>query len=142
LKFLHYFRHTAATEIVSPALYLTPRSLAAPGNIFATFEGRTTSELRSFAAYFVAGEDWFILDAAGIDPANAPTVNLIEDFRYVDPDHALHACLTRPALRICVSRSLADAVRDKANGVKTPAIGAERCSLAHIARRPTAMRAV
>jgi hypothetical protein len=116
MKFATYLRHTAASGLANAVLYQTPQSRTVPDNIFNDHDGPTTAELRPFPAYFVSGEDWFILDGAGIDPTGAPVINLIQDFRYADPKHPLHTCLGRRALRICVSDALAEAVRQRANG--------------------------
>ena len=116
LKFSDYMRHTSASGLAEPVLYQTPRSRGVPGNIFDDYGGRTLDVLRPFPAYFVAGEDWFILDEAGVHPNGAPVVNLIQGFRHVDRTHPLFECLARPALRICVSERLAKAVQMHANG--------------------------
>jgi glycosyltransferase involved in cell wall biosynthesis len=115
LKVLHYLRHTAASGAV-PFLYLTPRSRGALDNIFDEYDGERIERLRPFPAYFLAGEDWFLLDQAGINPGSAPVVNLIQGFRHADPSALLFSCLKRPALRICVSFPVADAIRGAANG--------------------------
>jgi hypothetical protein len=116
LKFFDYLNHTVASGAVNPVLYLTPRSRAVSGNIFKNYGGATIDEVQKSPSYFVAGEDWFILDDAGVDPGNTPVVNLIQGFRHSDPGSALFACLARPALRICVSPNVANAIRDQANG--------------------------
>ncbi len=116
LKFLDYMKHTAASELVEPVLYQTARSRVAPGNVFNDYEGRTIDRLQPFPAYFIAREDWFILDDAGIDLREAPVVNLVQGFRHAEPGSPLFSCLARPALRICVSPAVADAIRDHANG--------------------------
>ena len=116
LKFLAYMNHTAASRLASPILYQTPRSRAVPGNIFNDYKGATIDDIRSFPAYFIAGDDWFILDEAGIDPGKAPVVNLVQGFRHAEPHNPLLACLARPALRICVSPAVANAIRDHVNG--------------------------
>lgn len=116
LKFYSYLRHTAASGIINPVLYQTPASRATPDNIFNEFEGETTETLGAFPAYFIAGEDWFILDNASINLTKAPVINLIQDLRHARPEAPLFACLRRPALRICVSEAVADAARDYANG--------------------------
>lgn len=116
MKFATYLRHTMESGLANPVLYQTPRSRPIAGNIFNRLEIPTTDELRSFPSYFVAGADWLILDEAGIDPGPAPVINLIQDFRYADPNNPLHATLKRPALRICVSDALADSIRPHANG--------------------------
>jgi hypothetical protein len=116
LKVLAYLNHTLASGVVRPRLFLTPRSRAIAGNIFKAFEGEIVDEIGPSTAYFIAGEDWFILDAAGISTHSAPAINLIQGFRYADPKHPLFATLSRPALRICVSDALAADVRPHANG--------------------------
>ncbi|MGH6853242.1 MAG: hypothetical protein ACREDJ_08645, partial [Methylocella sp.] len=116
LKYLDYMKHTAASDLVEPVLYQTARSRVVPGNIFNDYEGRTIDRLQPFPAYFIAGENWFIFDNAGISLHEAPVVNLIQGFRHAEPGSPLFACLARPALRICVSPAVADAIRDHANG--------------------------
>jgi glycosyltransferase involved in cell wall biosynthesis len=116
LKVLHYLRHTATTGFVHPVLYQTPRSRSVAGNIFSQYEGPKIDELQKFPAYFLAGEDWFTLDHAGIELGSSYVINLIQGFRHADPNHPLFSCLKRPALRICVSHAVADAIRDHANG--------------------------
>jgi hypothetical protein len=116
LKFFDYLNHTAASASATPILFQTRGSRAVAGNIFNNYRGATVEEVRSFPAYFVAGDDWFILDKAGIDASAAPVVNLVQGFRHADPGCPLFACLARPALRICVSAAVADAIRYRANG--------------------------
>jgi Glycosyl transferases group 1 len=116
LKFLAYMNHTAASGLASPILYQPPRPRTVHGNIFNDYKGATIDKVRSFPAYFVAGDDWFILDKAGVDLGAAPVVNLVQGFRHADPHSPLFACLARPALRICVSPAVANAIRDHVNG--------------------------
>jgi len=116
LRVANYIRHTAASGFVRPVFYQTPPSRTVPGNIFNDNHCSTIDTLRPFPAYFIAGTDWRILNRAGIDPGGAPVINLIQDFRHADPRHPLFTSLKRPALRICVSAALADAVRDHTNG--------------------------
>jgi hypothetical protein len=116
LKCVDYMTHTAVSGFVRPVFYQTSRSDAAPGNVFNDYNGPRVHELRPFPAYFVAGEDSFIFEGAGIDPKGAPVVNLIQGLRHAEPTNLLFPCLARPALRICVSPAFADAVRDHANG--------------------------
>jgi hypothetical protein len=116
LKFADYISHTAASGFVRPVFYQTSRSDAVLGNIFNNYDGLRIHELRPFPAYFIAGEDWLILDGAGIDPKGSAVVNLIQGLRHAEPTNLLFACLARPALRICVSPAVADAIRNHANG--------------------------
>lgn len=116
LKFRDYLRHTRESGIVSPVLYQTAGSRSVEGNIFDLFNEISISQLRAFPAYFVAGDDWFILDDAGLDTSKSEVVNLVQGFRHAVPDNPLFSCLRRPAIRICVSPAVADAIRDHANG--------------------------
>lgn len=116
LKVLDYLRHTAASGLASPVLYLTPESRTRADNIFNGYSGRVIDHLRGFPAYFLAGEDWYILENGGIDVGSAPVVNLIQHPRHADRSGRLFHCLKRPALRICVSSAVAEAVRPYANG--------------------------
>jgi hypothetical protein len=116
LKYYDYLRHTEASGLAAPVLYQTPGSAGRPGNPFDACGVPQITALRPFAAYFLAGMDWTLLDAAGIDPAGAPVVNLIQGLRHAQPGTPLFACLARPALRICVSQQVADAIAPFANG--------------------------
>jgi hypothetical protein len=116
LKFLDYMKHTELSGLAEPVLYQTPESRRVPGNIFNDHPWRRIDRPRPFPAYFVAGGDWFTLDHAGIDPGGSPVINLIQGVRHGDPASELFACLARPAVRICVSAAVAEAIRDHANG--------------------------
>ena len=116
LKYHDYLRHTAASGLATPILYQTPGSAEVSGNPFNHSGIRPVTTLRPFPAYFLAGMDWSLLDAAGITPNGAPVVNLIQGLRHAQPGTPLFACLSRPALRICVSQQVADAITPFANG--------------------------
>jgi glycosyltransferase involved in cell wall biosynthesis len=105
-----------ASGLVQPKFYQTRRSRPIAENIFDDFQGERIYRIARSASYFVAGEDWFLLDAAGVDTAGAPVINLVQGFRHADPRNALFACLSRPALRICVSDAVAESIRPHANG--------------------------
>lgn len=118
LKLRDYIGHTAASGLYRPVLQLS--GVCDPGvdgsGLFDDAPGLRIAHPRPADAYFVAGDDWRSLDEAGIDPAGRPVVNLVQGFRHLEPGSFLRACLGRPALRICVSSALADAVRPLANG--------------------------
>ena len=116
LKFADYMMHTAASGFVRPVFYQTPRSDAVVGNVFNDYDGSRIQELRAFPAYFIAGEDWFILEGAGIYLRERPSSTSSRELRHAEPTNLLFACLARPALRICVSSTVADAIRNHANG--------------------------
>lgn len=58
---------------------------------------------------FVAGMDWLVYRP--LRPEGQPVINLIQHVRHADPAHPLCEFLTEPAVRICVSREVADAIR-------------------------------
>lgn len=109
LKVFDYMRHVAASDAYAPALYVTPGSSPLGDDVVGSVIPRTTS-LHDADAYFIAGLDWRVLDAAGISPTTKPVVNLIQGFAHVRSDNPRRSFLSRPALRVCVSEPLYDAV--------------------------------
>ena len=116
LKYYDYLRHTAASGLAAPVLYQTPGAAGVPGNPFTHCGVPQISALRPFPAYFLAGMDWSLLDSAAIAPGKAPVINLIQGLRHAEPGTPLFGYLARPALRICVSQQVADAIAPFANG--------------------------
>lgn len=67
---------------------------------------------------FLAGMDWsFALAKGGFD-STMPRLNLIQGTRHADPNLSLYQYLTEPAIRLCVSQPVADAIigTGKVNG--------------------------
>lgn len=110
LKHIHYMDHVSRSGWAKPILYLTPDSnpsLVAqhiPPHITRT----TVMPVPDLC--FVAGLDWEILDAAGVDLSNMRVINLIQGVRHAHPNDPRYRFLTRPATRICVSPQIADAL--------------------------------
>ncbi len=111
LKVFDYYQHAAAGGAVRPLLFMTPDSLRDQTNPWFAAGVAEQAALLPADSYFLAGLDWELLDRAGIDPGGKPTVNLVQHFRHTDPADPRYRYLRRPALRICVSAELADAVR-------------------------------
>jgi hypothetical protein len=108
LKFRHYFEHAERSTRFQPRIYISPRSIPEAA---ALWRGMATPPLESWrpadaAAFFVAGEDWTEVP----DPSPVPVVNLIQHVRHADPGSPRWKALSRPAIRICVSREVADAI--------------------------------
>ncbi|MDQ2090261.1 glycosyltransferase [Marimonas arenosa] len=135
-KYLDYLAHTAAHGRFRPLLHVTPDSrhdaldqLVPPGIA-------RTALPAACEAIFVAGRDWAILDAAGQDTADTPVINLVQGIRHADPDEPLFGYLARPALRVCVSHAVAEAITATGrvngpvevieNGIDIDAIAAHR----------------
>ena len=90
-------------------LYLQPGSRRHPGDPWEGLESSFMPEwsLAGVDAVFVAGQDW---RAMGAHPPGIPVVNLIQGLRHADPGSELRGYLHRPAMRVCVSAAVADAL--------------------------------
>ena len=107
-KVWDYFRHVAAHQAWDAQIHFEPGSID-EGNPWREAGVAEVPDWRSAKpdAYFLAGMDW---QAHPVDDPARPVLNLIQGLRHADPEHALHAFLSRPAIRICVGRSIADAI--------------------------------
>lgn len=108
LKVRHYFAHAEHSTRFRPRIYFTPDSLRGPDN---PWHGITPPPLdvwrpAAAAALFVAGLDW----EAVPDPSPAPVINLIQHVRHAHAGDPRRPFLVRPAVRICVSQEVADAI--------------------------------
>ena len=118
LKVFDYFNHVAACGLFRPTIYFTPDSVLDDSNPWSA-AGSPRADIRApAAAYFVAGMDWELYDKAGVDLGRHPVVNLVQHVRHAREGDPRNAFLSRPALRICVSREIAEAIRatGRANG--------------------------
>ena len=116
-KVFDYISHVAAMGQFLPALYCTKASVPIPSH-YLPHDLEILKDISVSDAYFVAGNDWVQLDNAGIDTTASPVINLIQGLRHANPDSTQYRFLDRPALRICVSDVVADAIRstDRVNG--------------------------
>lgn len=111
LKMFDYFNHVAQSGVFSPALTLTMRSRRDVTNPWIRAGIAFSETFRTSDAYFLGGVDWDILDQAGVDLTGRSVINLIQHVRHAWPQDVRYRFLNRPALRICVSEEVADAVR-------------------------------
>jgi glycosyltransferase involved in cell wall biosynthesis len=109
-KVFDYIRHVASTEWAKPLLYLTPDSDVGIADEYVPHNIERVKSIPDASLYFVAGMDWEILDAAGVDLSNQPVINFIQGIRHANPGDPRYPFLTRPAVRICVSPEVAAAV--------------------------------
>lgn len=109
LKVFDYLAHVAASGLFEPRLYLAPGSID-PGPSLVADTIERTATLVEADAYFVAGFNWNMLDQAGIDTTQKPVVNLVQSMLHTKPEDPRYSFLGRPALRICVSSAIAEAV--------------------------------
>lgn len=108
LKVRHYFSHAEYSTHFRPRIFFTPESIRGPEN---PWHGIAPPPLESWrpaeaAALFVAGLDW----EAVPDPSPVPVINLIQSVRHAHPKDPRRPFLARPAVRICVSKEVADAI--------------------------------
>ena len=111
LKNSHFLSHIAGSGLVQPLLYLPPDTLDRADNPYLDLGVPILSRLRPCDCYYMTALDWNLLDAAGIDTAGKPVLNTIQGMRHADPADPRYRFLSRPALRICVSSDVAEAIR-------------------------------
>lgn len=113
LKVWDYFRHVEETNNHEPWIYFSPESNWDEDNPWLPLRTKILSEWRPEASdiWFLAGMDWNMLSQAQRVRPPVPVVNLIQGVRHANPDLPLYEFLSYPAVRLCVSREVADAVQ-------------------------------
>lgn len=116
MKVWDYFNHTRASGIFEPVVYMTPESLRDASNPWVVAGEEISSAWNPNAAdaLFLGGLDWLAVP----ENAQVPTINLVQGICHADPTDPRYAFLDRPAMRICVSQQVADAILStgKVNG--------------------------
>ena len=107
-KVWNYFQHARAHPAWSSRVYLTPASIATdnpwlahPESIDARWDPGTADAL------LLGGTDWSMYP---VDDHGRPVINLVQHVRHADAGSQLRGHLRRRAIRICVSREVADAI--------------------------------
>ncbi len=116
LKVFDYLGHAASAPWLQPRLHLAPGSDEALARSLTPEGVERAGRLEPADLYFVAGMDWALFDAAGLDLRGAPVVNLIQHVWHAHEGNPRRQYLSRPALRICVSPEVAAAIQPLANG--------------------------
>ena len=108
LKVWDYYRHATHSRRYRPRIYLTPESVRDAGNPWLSGPSPPLTAWRPAAAdvLFLAGLDW----EAVPEPVAMPVINLVQGVRHADRGDPRRAFLVRPAIRICVSDEVADAI--------------------------------
>ena len=109
-KVYDWYAHVAAHHAWRASIYFTPESRRDDDNpwISAGIEPAADWQPGRAQALFLAGSDWQAATDASPVP---PVINLIQGIRHADPGHVLNGYLSRPAVRVCVSTTVADALR-------------------------------
>lgn len=112
LKVFHYFQHFQSFPEFRPDIFFSPQSRWSPDNPWVAAEPRLVSEWRpeKYDVLFLAGMDWSILSREAASRPIRPVINLIQGLRHSDPGSPLRSYLSYPAVRICVSQQVADAI--------------------------------
>lgn len=110
-KVWDYFNHALAAGW-DARVFLTPDSLYNSRNPWLAVPERIVDryDVSEADALFVGGEDWRALAGVAL-PGTQRVFNLIQGMRHADPLGSLVSYLCRPAIRICVSPPVADAIR-------------------------------
>lgn len=121
LKFFDYLNHTMLIPSIQPFLHLTDASDLELTRKLAPCDIDIAAKPFDADTFFVAGHDWSLLDKAGIETSGKPVINLIQGVRHSFLDNPLYKFLERPALRICVSVEVAEAL-SKLDAVQGPIV--------------------
>ncbi len=116
MKVWDYFQHTRACGFFKPVVYMTPNSLRDASNPWVVAKEEISNAWKPNAAdaLFLGGMDWLAVPK----DLQMPTINLIQHICHADPTDPRYSFLDRPALRICVSPQVSDAILStgKVNG--------------------------
>lgn len=109
-KVADYFSHLLSQPQFRPAIHFSAESVLPPGNPWEIL-GSPASVDYVPAAYdyiFLAGMDWqqYLPHRA----LRKPVINLIQHVRHADPAQPMYPFLSEPAIRICVSDEVAQAI--------------------------------
>ncbi len=112
LKVWNYFNHTLASENYKPFINFTSNSVWDHTNPWQSFPQHVVEDVSNFSKdiLFLAGLDWFRVPEAERANSPVPIVNLIQGFRHADPHHPCYGFLKYPAIRICVSQEIKEAI--------------------------------
>ena len=112
LKVWNYFGHVAASPDHEPWIRFSPGSRWDGPNPWRAVPDRVLGPDAGVEAdvLFLAGLDWLRLAPRARRRPPCPVVNLIQHVRHAAPDDPRFAFLRHPAVRICVSDEVAEAI--------------------------------
>ncbi|RKT44447.1 glycosyltransferase family 1 protein [Thiocapsa rosea] len=113
LKVWHYFEHVRSSPRHRARIVFSDETSWDATNPWSTLRGQALPSWRTDDAdvLFLAGLDWEVLDPAERRSPPKPVINLIQHVRHADPAQPLYRYLEHPAVRICVSVSVSEALR-------------------------------
>jgi len=112
LKVWDYFNHFLACSRFYPLIYFTPTSREDinPWRNLPPIHRTNYFALDRANLLFLAGMDWQVLPSDMRDTPPVPVINLIQGLGHARAKDPLYAFLAHPAVRICVSPQVAEAI--------------------------------
>lgn len=112
LKVWDYFNHVRSSPRHEASALFSPASVWDQENPWRQCREQVVSHLPDdIDLWFVGGTDWLALDElAPGRVGKRPVINLIQHLTHADPLNPRYQFLARPAVRICVSEEVADAI--------------------------------
>lgn len=113
LKVFHYFEHVRSSPSHDARIHFSPESVWDETNPWRQLRETVIAQHDSERAdvLFLAGIDWRALEPAQRAASQVPIINLIQDFRPTRPTAQLHEFIAHPAIRICVSAEIQEALQ-------------------------------
>lgn len=113
LKVWHYFNHVMHSIHHQPRIAFSADTVWDPTNPWLAVRDQAlaTWDPEPVDILFLAGMDWSMLSEAQRRSPPKPVINLIQHVRHADPHQPLYAYLPYRAVRICVSKPVAEALR-------------------------------
>lgn len=121
LKVFHYFQHASSAPGHAARLVAAPDMRWDGENPWAEVRDALVGDDFVPDIRFLAGLDWTRLDPGESVAPSRPVVNLIQGLRHAAPDQGRHAFLERPAIRLCVSDEVREAI-DRTGKVRGPTL--------------------
>ena len=119
LKVWNYFNHVLSSASHEPRIAFSGESKWDATNPWLKVQNYTANWEPDHAdILFLAGTDWRAVSKRDRRNFPKPIINLIQHPRHAEPKEKLHGFLSNRAIRICVSRQVADAIEStgKVNG--------------------------
>ncbi len=112
LKLWDYFCHVQSIAGYQSRICFSPHSTWDQNNPWLPIREKVLDGWQPEGAdiWFLAGMDWNALPMEQRARPAVPVINLIQHVRHADPQHPLYEFLRYPAVRVCVSHPVAEAL--------------------------------